>query len=139
MSSVAEILKRMREKHDDLNARLGSVPENRMGDVGAWGERRMAIRTMFYQLVNHEIEHTVHAVKTLRDLGIATTEAQLILGGLQEARGRLEGMLVGLSDDDLDRAPDGEWSLRQVLEHFMETEDHYLPRIEQALTDAAPG
>jgi uncharacterized damage-inducible protein DinB len=137
MSSVAEMLKLMRAKHDDLNARLGKVPENRMGDIGAWGQRQMPIRTMFYQLMNHEIEHTVHAVKTLRDLGIATTEAQLILGRLQEARGLLEGLLVGLSDEDLDRAPDGEWSLRQVLEHFMETEDSYLPRIEQALADTA--
>ena len=139
MSSVADILKLMREKHDDLNARLGSVPENRMGNMAAWGQRRMPIRSMMYQLVNHEIEHTVHAVKTLRDLGIAPTEAQLILGRLQEARGRLQGMLAGLSDEDLDRASDGEWSLRQVLEHIMETEDHYIPRIEQALTEAASG
>ena len=133
MSSVAEMLKLMRAKHDDLNDRLAKVPESRMGDMGAWGQRQMPIRTMFYQLMNHEVEHTVHAVKTLRDLGIVATEAQLIMGRLQEARGQLEGLLVGLSDEDLDRAPDGEWSLRQVLEHFMETEDSYVNRIEQAL------
>ncbi|MDA0988690.1 MAG: DinB family protein [Chloroflexi bacterium] len=133
MSSVADMLKLMRAKHDNLNARLASVPESRMGDMGAWGQRQMPIRTMFYQLMNHEIEHTVHAVKTLRDLGIAPMEAKLILGRLQEARGQLEGLLVGLSDEDLNRAPDGEWSMRQVLEHFMETEDTYVNRIEQAL------
>ena len=133
MSSVTEMLKLMRAKHDDLNDRLAKVPESRMGDMGAWGQRQMPIRTMFYQLMNHEVEHTVHAVKTLRDLGIVATEAQLIMGRLQEARGQLEGLLVGLSDEDLDRAPDGEWSLRQVLEHFMETEDSYVNRIEQAL------
>ena len=138
MSSVAKTLKLMRAKHDDLNARLGAVPENQMGDRGAWGQRQMPIRTMFYQLINHEVEHTVHAVKTLRDLGIAPTEAQLILGRLQEARGRLEGMLAGLSDEDMDRAVEGEWSLSQVLEHIMETEDHYLPRIEQALKESTP-
>ena len=137
MSSVAEMLKLMRAKHDDLNDRLAKVSESRMGDMGAWGQRQMPIRTMFYQLMNHEVEHTVHAVKTLRDLGIAATEAQLILRRLQEARGQLEGLLVGLSDEDLDRAPDGEWTIRQVLEHFMETEDIYLPRIEQALADTA--
>jgi uncharacterized damage-inducible protein DinB len=136
MSSVADMLKVMRAKHDDLNAKLGKVPENRMGDVGPWGQRQMPIRTMFYQLMNHEVEHTVHAVKTLRDLGIVTTEAQLIIGRLQEARGQLEGLLVGLSDEDLDKAPDGEWSMFQVLEHFMETEDTYVNRIEQALTES---
>jgi uncharacterized damage-inducible protein DinB len=136
MSSVADMLKLMRAKHDGLNARLAVVPESRMGDVGAWGQRQMPIRTMFYQLMNHEIEHTVHAVKTLRDLGIAPMEAKLMLGRLQEARGQLEGLLVGLSDEDLDRAPNGEWSMRQVLEHFMETEDTYVNRIEQALAES---
>jgi|GEM_PF-3083573 hypothetical protein len=47
MSSVADILKVMRAKHDDLNARIAKVPENRMVDVGPWG-RQMPIRTMFY-------------------------------------------------------------------------------------------
>ncbi len=136
MSSVADMLKLMRAKHDDLNDRLEKVPESRMGDMGAWGQRQMPIRTMFYQLMSHEVEHTVHAVKTLRDLGIAPMEAKLILGRLQEARGQLEGLLVGLSDEDLDRTPDGEWSMRQVLEHFMETEDTYVNRIEQALTES---
>ena len=137
MSSVAEMLKLMRSKHDDLNARLGNVAESRMGDIGAWGQRQMPIRTMLYQLMTHEVEHTVHAVKTLRDLGVVTTEAQLILGRLQQARGYLEGLLVGLSDEDLDRAPGDEWSMRQVLEHFMETEDVYVNRIEQALNESS--
>ncbi|MDP6102031.1 MAG: DinB family protein [Dehalococcoidia bacterium] len=136
MPSVADMLKRMRTKHDDLNDRLAKIPESRMGDIGPWGQRQMPIRTMIYQLMYHEVEHTVHAVKTLRDLGIATTEVQLILGRLQEARGQLEGLLIGLSDEDLDRAPNGPWSLRQVLEHFMEIEDSSLPRIEQALSGA---
>jgi hypothetical protein len=84
-------------------------------------------------LMNHEVEHTVHELKTLRALDIVTTEAQLIMGRLQEARGQLEGLLVGLSDEDLDKAPDGEWSMRQVQEHFMETEGDYVNIIEQAL------
>jgi hypothetical protein len=75
----------------------------------------------------------VHELKTLRALDIVTTEAQLIMGRLQEARGQLEGLLVGLSDEDLDKAPDGEWSMRQVQEHFMETEGDYVNIIEQAL------
>ena len=137
MSSVAEMLKLMRSKHDDLNAILGNVSESRMGDMGAWGQRQMPIRTMFYQLMNHEVEHTVHVVKTLRDLCVVTTEAQLILGRLQQARGYLEGLLIGLSDEDLDRVPDGEWSMRQVLEHFMETENIYVNRIEQALNESS--
>ena len=139
MSSKEEFMGRMRAKHDDLVKHLMSVPEAQMGETAAWGQRQMPIRTMFYQLINHEIEHTVHAVKTLRDLGIAQSEAEAILARLEEARGRLEGILVGLSDEDFDKAPEGEWSMRQVLEHIMETEDAYGSRLEQVIKDTAGG
>ena len=137
MSNVTEILSQMRAKNDALVQRLSVVPEEQMGAMASWGQRQMPIRTMFYQLLTHELEHTVHVVKTLRDLGIAPTEAQLILGQIQEASGRLEGLLVGLSDEDLDRAPGDEWSLRQVLEHIMGTKDSYVTRLEQAVIDSA--
>ena len=139
MSSKDEFMARMRAKHDELVKSLMSVPEEQMGEVATWGQRQMPLRTMFYQLVNHEIEHTVHAVKTLRDLGLAQTEAEAILGRLEEARGRLEGVLVGISDEEFDSAPEGEWSMRQVLEHIMETEDAYGGRLAQIIKDTAAG
>ena len=139
MSSKDEFMARMRAKHDELVKSLMSVPEEQMGEVATWGQRQMPLRTMFYQLVNHEIEHTVHAVKTLRDLGLAQTEAEAILGRLEEARGRLEGVLVGISDEEFDSAPEGEWSMRQVLEHIMETEDSYGGRLVQIIKDTAAG
>ena len=139
MSSKDEFMARMRAKHDELVKSLMSVPEEQMGEVATWGQRQMPLRTMFYQLVNHEIEHTVHAVKTLRDLGLAQTEAEAILGRLEEARGRLEGVLVGISDEEFDSAPEGEWSMRQVLEHIMETEDSYGGRLAQIIKDTAAG
>ena len=139
MSSKEEFMAHMRAKHDDLVKKLMSVPEEQMGEVAAWGQRQLPLRSMFYQLINHEIEHTVHAAKTLRDLGLAQTEAEQIMGRLEEARGRLEGLLVGLSDEDFDRAPEGEWSMRQVLEHIMETEDSYGGRLEQIIKDTAAG
>ena len=139
MSSKDEFMARMRAKHDDLVKSLMSVPEEQMGEGATWGQRQMPLRTMFYQLVNHEIAHTVHAVKTLRDLGLAQTEAEAILGRLEEARGRLEGVLVGISDEEFDSAPEGEWSMRQVLEHIMETEDAYGGRLVQIIKDTAAG
>lgn len=136
MSAMEHMLQVMRNKHDGLNERLGVVSEERMSDVGSWGQRQMPIRNMFYQMINHEVEHTVHVMKTLRGLNIHPGEAQIILSRLQEARGLLEGLLVGISDGDLDRATGEEWSLRQVLQHIMDTEDNYLSRIEDALSDS---
>ena len=136
MSSVTDLLNQMRARHDALNERFSQISEERMGEMGSWGDRQMPIRLMMLQMVGHDVEHTVQAIKTLRDLGIVQTEAQMNLARLQEVRGQLEGLVIGLSDEDLDRAPEGEWSMRQVLEHFMSTEDFYTRRIEQALGES---
>lgn len=137
MSAVGDFLEKMRANHAALNQRLMAVPEEQMGLMAPLYRQQMPIRAILYRLVGHELEHTVHLAKTLRDLGIAATEAQLILGTLQEARGRLEGLLVGISDADFDRAPEGEWSPRQVLQHILDTEESYPRGIEQALQEAA--
>ena len=43
-------------------------------------------------------------------------------------------MLVGLTEEDLDRVPaEGEWSPRQVSDHILSTEESYSRRIENAL------
>jgi len=82
MSALEDMLQLMRSKHDDLNARLGVMPEERMGDVGSWGQRQMPSRNMFYQMINHEVERTVYVMKTLLGLSIHPTEAQIILSRL---------------------------------------------------------
>lgn len=133
MSDLQKIINELREKQDGLIQQLNAIPESRMGDLAPWGQREMLIRAMFYQLVAHDVEHTVHAAKTLRDIGKAPTEAQLILGLLQEAAGRLEALLVGLSDQDIDMSVDGEWSIRQVLEHVINTKSSYSARLADAL------
>ena len=133
MSDLQNIIKELREKQDALIQQVNAVPESRMGETALFGQREMPIRAMFYQLVAHDVEHTVHAAKTLRDIGKASTEARLILGLLQEAEGRLEALLVGLSDEDIDRFVDGEWSIRQVLEHVINTKSNYSARLATAL------
>lgn len=134
MTAVKDFLVDMRSKHDRMNEVLSTASEDHMGALGPWGDQQLPIRAMVYRLINHEIEHTVHAVKTLRDLGILKSEIEIILARLQEARGYLEGVLLGVSDEQFDLAPEGEWSLRQVLEHIISTEDTYSKRIQEALT-----
>ena len=133
MSSVTDVLNQMRARHDALNERLAQIPEGRLGERGEWMDRQVPIRQMLLQMVGHDLEHTAQVVKTIRDLGIAQTETHMILAEMQEARGRLEGLLIGLCDEDLDRAPEGEGSIRETLEHFTSTEDFYTQRLEKAL------
>ena len=136
MSAVTDVLNQMRARHDALNEKLAEIPEERLGERGEWLDRQVPIRQMLLQMVGHDLEHTAQVVKTLRDLGINQSETHMILADMQAVRGRLEGLLIGLSDEDLDRAPEGEWSIRQTLEHFSSTEDFYSSRLEKALGES---
>ena len=135
MSAVSEIVDELRASRAEVQQKLSGVTEEQMlttiprqqgGDVN--------VRFYFYRLIAHEAEHTVHLVKTLAGLSIKQSEAQLILRNLQAARGELEGLLLGLSDEQFDRAPaEGEWAPRRVLEHIIETERTYSSRVADAL------
>ena len=134
MAKVTEVLEQMRASRQHILERLQGVAEGQMLAEAEWSQRQVTVRFMFYRLITHEVEHTVHLLKTLDSLGIAQGEAELILRRLQATRGELEGLLVGLSDEELDRIPEGEWSVRQVLEHITDTEERYSQRIVDALS-----
>ena len=62
------------------------------------------------------------------------TESARILGLAQSAFGDLRGLLAGLDDAVLDRAPaNGEWSLRETLAHAIAVERSYRASTEYAL------
>jgi len=61
-------------------------------------------------------------------------EASRILTLAQIAFGRLRGVLAGIDDDLLDRAPaEGEWSLRETLVHAIGVERSYRANTQHAL------
>jgi uncharacterized damage-inducible protein DinB len=61
-------------------------------------------------------------------------EASRILMLAQVAFGRLRGLLAGIDDDLLDRAPaEGEWSVRRTLVHAIEVERSYRANTQHAL------
>jgi hypothetical protein len=133
MSALEDFRADMRLKHDTLNKELRSVTEDQMEIIAKWDQQEMPVRNVFYRLVTHELDHTVHMVKTLKRLDVSINEAEMIITTLQEARGKLEGLLVSISDENFDKAPDGEWSPRQVLQHIVDVEENYTRRIDQAI------
>ena len=134
MSGVKEMLGTMRERRAKTLEQVLSVPEERMLAPAKYGDRDVDVRFMFYRLVTHQIEHTIHLTKTLNALGITQGEAGLILKSLQVASGEIEGLMVGLTDEDLDRSPgEDDWTLREVLEHILSAEKSYSNRIDEAL------
>ena len=136
MGTVKELLEQLTESRLKLHKKIAHVTDDSM-TLPVPNRDNFQIRTVFYRLVAHEIEHTIHLSKTLTALNIQLTEAQQILQELQESRGKLESLLITLDDSDLDRKPSEEdWSPREVVNHILEVEEKfYSDMIIEALND----
>ena len=123
------------------NELLGNISDEQMTlpipDNVEGGKRFNTIREVFYTLITHEIEHTIHLAKILTGLNVHLSEAKLILKELQESRGKLESLIITLEDTDLDRKPSGnEWSPREIIHHLLRNEEEFLSNmIIQAITN----
>ena len=97
------------------------------------------LRRVLLRFGDHLQEHTTQLIAAREDIGARQTMPQRMLAQAQLAYGRLLGALVGLTDDDLDKAPQpGEWSPREVLEHIVQTQCAYLGMIRRARDSAQP-
>ena len=123
MSKVNDYLKHMAESRAKVIAKLQNVPDESM-TLPIPNRDNISVRFIFYRLVAHEIEHTIHLAKTVRSLGVHLSEAEQILEELAESRGKLIGMLSTLTDEELDTKPSAEdWSPREVVDHILEVEE----------------
>ena len=130
MATVEEMRSKLRASQDQVEAKLASVPVEQMELPVPRRQQPANVRAMFYRLYTHEVEHTTQMIKTLAALGLAQSEAQLILRKIWTSQGELEGLLAGLSDEDLNRTPsEGEWSPCQVLEHIIKVHETYTGQI----------
>ena len=92
------------------------------------------VRRVLLRFGDHPREHTTQLVAAREAIGAAHTMPQRMLARAQEAYGEFLGAVIGLEDDDLDKAPAaGEWTIRQILEHLLEGEKGYLAYIQKAL------
>jgi uncharacterized damage-inducible protein DinB len=92
------------------------------------------VRRVLLRFGDHPREHTTQLVAAREAIGAAHTMPQRMLARAQEAYGEFLGAVIGLQDDDLDKAPAaGEWTIRQILEHLLEGEKGYLGHIRRAL------
>ena len=134
MSKVNDYLKQMAESRANVIAKLKDVPDTAMtlpiphtALLKVYEKtipNNMYIRSVFYRLVAHEIEHTIHLAKTLRSLNVHVSEAEQILEELEQSRGKLIGMLSTLTDEELDTKPsDEDWSPREVVDHILDVEE----------------
>lgn len=154
MSEIRSILGQLRAKRRKHEADLLEVTEAQMflptsftwetmmtgGDGKTTGA---AVRDIFLRRPDHLEEHAIQIEGLLRnELGVSRTQAHVIWARNQVARGDLYAALAGLADDDLDDRtglPEGEWSLRQILEHLIVVERYYTLDAKHAITKFRAG
>ncbi len=87
---------------------------------------------------DHMREHGNQIAGIRQALGRGPTDVQRKLGEAEEAWGELLGAVAGLTDSDLDVAPEaGGWSTRETLDHILQAETHYLEAVKSAFRQRA--
>jgi hypothetical protein len=91
------------------------------------------LRRVLLRFADHMREHASQAQAARVAAGHAPTPPERMLAEAELAWGMLLGVAVGLSDEEAAAPPpDGGWSVMQVLEHVLKTEETYLNAVRQA-------
>lgn len=124
---LEELLARMREVREETLKSLADLEEE---ELLVPCTERGNIRQVIELLIWHERDHYGQIHKIRRDTKVGRKSINLLMSDLIAARGMVEGMLLGLTSEQLDMVPrEGEWSIRQVAEHLMEGERRLRQRI----------
>lgn len=154
MSEIRTLLSKMRRQRWTDDRELLSVTEEQMNLPTSFTRETMMtgkggqlddteLRFQFLRRADHLEEHTIQLEDMLANrFNVRRSQSDRYWAANQEARGDLYAALCGLSDADLDRAPtepEGEWPLRQILEHLITNEVVFAPRILQAVENKRAG
>lgn len=126
------ILAELRAAREQTLAALSDLTEADFAtptDLPRWTD----IRRTLLRFGDHMREHANQVEGCRASIDRLPTMPQRMLQEGEYAWGKLLASLVGLTDTDLDtRPPDGGWTMRQVLQHTLESERLYLEKIEAA-------
>jgi len=126
-SDLEELLIRMRKVREETLKSLEDLEED---ELLVPCTERGNIRQIIELLIWHERDHYGQIRKNRRDTKAGHKSINLLMSDLTAARGMVEGMMLGLTSQELDMVPkEGEWSIRQVAEHLMEAERRLRQRI----------
>lgn len=96
-------------------------------------EGKRTIRLLLTRECTHEMSH-VEQIRACREtIGrFPYSELELLLMRAAEARGHVLASMIGLSDDEMQVHPaEGEWSIKEVLEHLVSVEERRLDEVQR--------
>ncbi len=134
-AAVLAALQQLRAQRDEAFQELARLTEQECRYPATWGNAQRSVNFLLRAYALHEIDHLQHTQRLLRSRGYQLGEAQLILMKAQALRGELEAILLGLADEEFE-APgpeEGDWSIRQLVEHLQATDRAYLESVRKGL------
>lgn len=127
---VAETVARWRAVRDASIAALDGLSEEDLQRKTTWRGIERNVNFLVRQYGMHDLDHIGHVSKLLARQGRQQTEARVLLAKMQALHGELEGLVLGLTDEELTRDPgDGEWSIAHIIDHLAESESRFTKRI----------
>ena len=113
------------------------LPDADMDRTWVWREYDEEGLRFALLLAQHELRDLAVRLAAMRPA--PPSQAQRILGQYHHAYRDLTGALAGVRDDDLDRVPnEGEWPLREVIQHMRGAEHGFLGVVRYALAPDRP-
>src|SRR5437763_3530397 len=122
MSQVNELIHRLEVSMRETFDKIELIPEEYIDHSC---RHRCARGGTVWHLLTHNIDHEkmhagqiISARDSLRKL--QQDKRSHLLAQLYVARAQLIAALIGVADEDLDKAPkEGKWSIREVVEHII--------------------
>lgn len=122
MSQVEELIHRLEVSMRESFEKIARLPESYLDEDC---RHVCARKGQVWHLLTHNIEHErmhrgqiISARDSLRRL--QQDRKSRLLAELYVARAEVIASLIGLSDEDLDKAPkEGKWSIREVVDHVI--------------------
>jgi hypothetical protein len=131
---VEAILSQLAATREQMVVALAGLGSAELMAPAAWARWSVDVRFRLYRFAAHDREHLAQILKTLTAIGGHQSEAQILLGQAEIARGALEGMLIGLPDELAARKPgDGSPSVLELLQQAPADEGAAVAGIAKAL------
>ncbi len=127
---LEDVQTKLQARRYEVIERLASLPDADLAAPIVYRAEQVDVRYRLHLISAHEQEHTGQVARALRAVGFEQSEAQMILGQAEIARGVLQGMLIGLPDELMFRAPPaGLSSVEAILARAVEEEATLVGRI----------
>jgi hypothetical protein len=132
---IEGVLRILEEVRDQLVLAVAGLGREELAAATPWGSREVDVRLMLHRRATHEREHTVQISKILQAVSPRLTEGQMLLSSAEVARGILEGLVVGITDELPDHVSGG-WldAIKETLRDATANESANVEAIRVALS-----